>query len=127
MKNAHEESFDLIEVLDKTVLFTNLRIDRNTVPDGLYCYDLRHGDSDDSEPCSIEKNVLVNHMGTIISKEPFEFGDKDYVSLEDGINFLPAPTLTLHNFITIPSDELDVYRTNMSDEQSEEDENDYEI
>ena len=33
--------------------FTNIRIDRNTIPEGMYAYDLREGDN--GEFCTIEK------------------------------------------------------------------------
>lgn len=42
MKNdAEKEVFEHIELFGKPALFTNDRIDRDTVPDGLFCYDLR--------------------------------------------------------------------------------------
>ena len=47
-------------------LFTNLRIDRKTLPEGMYAYDIR--DCDSNGRCeSIAKHVLVNHWGTIIT------------------------------------------------------------
>ncbi len=42
--NAAEESFELMELFGKTVLFTNMRVDRSTVPDGLYVYEVRDED-----------------------------------------------------------------------------------
>lgn len=38
----------------------------------LHYYDLRHGDEDWSEPCTIEPSVFVNHWGTIAFKTPIE-------------------------------------------------------
>lgn len=37
--NAMEESFEEITVLDKPALFTDIRIERDTVPKGLYLYE----------------------------------------------------------------------------------------
>ena len=42
--NAQEESFKLMELFGKTVLFTNMRVDRSTVPEDLYVYELRDED-----------------------------------------------------------------------------------
>lgn len=42
---------------------------------GLYCYDLRHSD-DGAEIATIEKNVLVNRIGSIITDQEILFGDK---------------------------------------------------
>jgi len=49
MVNSKDEHYEVIELFGQQALFTNLRIDRATVPDGTYCYDIRHGD-DDSVP-----------------------------------------------------------------------------
>ena len=40
---------------------------------GLFCYDLRHGD--DGEICTIERGVLVNRAGSIITNEELSFGN----------------------------------------------------
>lgn len=61
--------------------FTNARISRETIPNGLYAYDLREGDT--GEFCSIEEYVAVNHGGTIILNEPLDFAEKDHIILND--------------------------------------------
>ena len=35
--DARRERFEQVEVLGKNVLFTELRVDRDTVPEGLRC------------------------------------------------------------------------------------------
>ena len=52
-------------------LFTNLRIDREGIPENLFCYDVRDSDCLDGSFAQIKEYVLVNHWGTIITKEPF--------------------------------------------------------
>lgn len=44
------------------------RVDKNTVPDGWYAYDIRHGDEGDF--CTLEKRVFVNHAGTFLCQQP---------------------------------------------------------
>ena len=73
--NAAEESFELMEMFGQTVLFTNMRVDRSTVPEGLHVYDVRHDDDCTGEMCEIKPFVMVNHWGTIICKEPFEMDE----------------------------------------------------
>ena len=41
LMDARKETFDHIELFDAPAMFTNLRIDRSTVPEGLFCYDVR--------------------------------------------------------------------------------------
>ena len=45
IKNAMTEKFELVELLGKPVLYSNYRIDWETIPDGYYVYDVRHDDN----------------------------------------------------------------------------------
>lgn len=67
-----------VEVKGRMALFTEVRVDKDTISDGMYCYDLRHGD-DNGMPCTIEQNVTVNYFGAVIVSVPFDFGNEDYV------------------------------------------------
>jgi len=70
--DAMKETFEEVTVLGKPMLFTCLRIDRNTVPKGLYLYEVRHDDDQRGDPVQIGKWILVNHWGTLISNEPIK-------------------------------------------------------
>lgn len=70
--DAKSERFEEMELYDKRVLFSPLRIDRSTVPEGLHLYELRHGDDDWGDPVQVGKSVFVNHYGTILSPEPIK-------------------------------------------------------
>lgn len=52
---------------------------------GLYCYDLRSSD-DGGEIANIEKRVIVNNVGSIITNKKINFSDKDYVDFEKFIS-----------------------------------------
>jgi hypothetical protein len=86
--SIYDENFELVELFDKSALFTNVRIDRDTVPEGVYVYDLRHGDS--GNPMTVEPIVRVNHAGTVIMTEPLDFKVRkdEYLHINDGLNFL---------------------------------------
>jgi len=68
--NAMAESFEEVTVLGRPMLFSDFRIDRGTVPKGLYMYEVRHDDSGRGDPCEISKCVAVNFFGTLISSRP---------------------------------------------------------
>ncbi|MCD7954277.1 MAG: hypothetical protein LUG93_00660 [Lachnospiraceae bacterium] len=68
--NAKEIDYEEVTVLDKPMLFTCLRVDRATVPKGMYCYEVRHDDEGRGDPCEIANWVMVNHWGTLISNQP---------------------------------------------------------
>lgn len=76
--DVREKKMAEVEVKGRMALFTELRVDKDTIPDGMYCYALRHGD-DEGMPCTIEQNVAVNYFGAVIVTVPFDFGNEDYV------------------------------------------------
>ncbi len=59
--------------------FTNFRVERNTLPQGWFAYDLREGDS--GKFCTLEPHVLVNHGGTFLTQTEIDFGESDYINL----------------------------------------------
>lgn len=61
MENAGKENFELAMLDDYVVLYTGSRIDRNTVPEKLFCYDVRHDDDCQGIACEVKPYVLVNH------------------------------------------------------------------
>lgn len=82
-----EQSFEIVTLFDKQVLFTNERINRSHVPDGMYCYDIRHDDDCQGDMAELKDHVMVNHWGTVLCKEPFqdrEFNGRFY-STQEGI------------------------------------------
>ena len=75
------ESYDVIEIFGRESLFSNGRIDRNTLPDGVYCYDIR--DDGNGNAGSLEAVVRANHYATIISMTDFGLNEKDsYIPLD---------------------------------------------
>jgi hypothetical protein len=54
--------------------FSQFRINKESIPENMHVYELRHGD-DDSIPCSIENSVVVNLYGTFISTTPIQIND----------------------------------------------------
>jgi len=80
--NAMEEDFEEIEVLGKPALFTDIRIDRNTVPKGLHLYEVRHDDDGYGDPVQIAKGIMVNHWGTILTRDPIKLSSDGYLDID---------------------------------------------
>lgn len=80
--NVENEEYQQIELLGKPALFTNARLTDADIPQGLYCYHLRHSD-DGGRFCSVEPKVGVNHGGSVITKEPLDFGKEGYLSFTE--------------------------------------------
>lgn len=76
------EKYELIELFGKPALFSNDRITPKDIPQGLYCYDLRHSDNGDRF-AAVEPKVTVNHGGSVITNEPLDFGENGYISFNE--------------------------------------------
>lgn len=73
--DVQKEVLEEVELLGRTGYFTELRVDKETVPEGMHCYELRHGD-DDGFPVSVEENVRVNYFGAVLLAEALELGEE---------------------------------------------------
>ena len=80
--NAMEEHYEEITVLDKPALFTSIRLDRSTVPRGLYQYEVRSDDDGLGDPVQIAKGIMVNHWGTILTREPIKLPPDGYLDID---------------------------------------------
>lgn len=78
------DEFESFDILGHPALFTSERVDRSSVPDGYYAYDIRGTDDDGGgTPATIESRVMVNFHGTVITRQPLEIPAEGYISLAD--------------------------------------------
>lgn len=92
-----KEQYQEIELFDQPALFSNGRVDRSKLPEGLFAYDLRGSDNDPGAPVTVEPRVVVNHAGSVILAEPLDLGEDNYLVLGEEMNFVGGDT-TLKNF-----------------------------
>lgn len=83
--DARKETFEEIEIFDTLALFSSGRIQRESVPEGFYCYEVRHDDECMGSPCELSSHVLVNFWGTVISKVSLinKGEERRYIGTED--------------------------------------------
>ena len=96
----NDEQYQEVELFEKPALFSNGRISRDNLPEGVYCYDLRGSDDDPGSPICVEERVVVNHAGSVILTAPLEFSEEGrlYFTDETGLNF-NGGMLTLSQFL----------------------------
>lgn len=100
LSNAMNEYYEENTVLGQQALFTSVRLDRKTVPEGLFVYDVRHDDECQGIPCEIANKVLVNHWGTIVTAKPIDFHGNNYIFLKEGdFNYVTGECNTIEKFI----------------------------
>lgn len=99
------EKYELIEIIGKPSLFSDARIPDSAVPEGLYRYDLRCGDNDYIDG-TIEPNVYVDHGGSVLMREPIDFGESGYIQLdEDSSPNFTGEEMTAEKFAAADFDE----------------------
>jgi len=69
------------------VLFIDERLPKKEIPQGMYSYDLRGSDYDFRRPVTLEKQVYVNHAGTILTAQPIAIPEGGKVDVKDKIVF----------------------------------------
>ena len=94
------EKYDLIELFGKPALFTNERLTEADIPLDLYLCHVRGDDETAGGFAELAPRVLVNHFGSIITKEPIDFGKEGYISFtEDTEPNFTGRSITLRGFI----------------------------
>ncbi len=99
--NVMEGPFDHVEIDEHPFLYTDDRIWREALPIGWYCYELRGADSDPGIPATLEKNVRINHVGSLLT--PIEViipTGGDHINIEEKLHFL-GEELTLPEFCAV--------------------------
>lgn len=70
--NIWTDSMQHAELLGKPVLFTNWLIQRDIIPDGWYCYDLRGTHKSPSTQTTLVDHAADYHAGTVLSPIPLK-------------------------------------------------------
>lgn len=98
--HAASEQYELGELDGRLVAFTNMRLDRESIPDSLHCYDIRDSDNLDGSCAEVKNYVMVNHWGTILSKAPFPLDDHGSYYPEEDMNYLGV-TVSLQEWLDL--------------------------
>ena len=99
--DAGRELFSEIRVLGKPALFHDMRIDRSSVPKGLYLYEVRHDDDSFGDPVQIAKGILVNHFGSILTQSPIKLPPDGCLDIEPekDWDYREGNSLTIKEFL----------------------------
>lgn len=82
--DARTERFEAVEIVGIPGLFTTQRVDRSTVPKGMYAYDMQTSEEDWSQPCVLARHITVEHFGTVLTASPIPLPPNGYLNLSAG-------------------------------------------
>ncbi len=110
------DTLDVVELFGKEALFTNGRVTKNALPEGLYTYDLRGSDDDPGQPVTLEPMVLVNHAASVIVSDKIPIPENGVVPLGEDMSFT-GDSITMEQFYdnVTPGKGAMVYHKDASD------------
>lgn len=75
------EEFRNAQINGISALFTDDRVDRASIPDGLFAYDMR-SDNENGNPFStVEPRVIADFSGTVITKQEMPMNNEGYTNI----------------------------------------------
>ena len=72
-----------VEVKGISCEFYDMRVKRETIPEGKYLYEVADGDSD-GVPARVKPGIMVNFYGTLICDQELPLGEHGVLWLEEG-------------------------------------------
>lgn len=76
--------FQEVNVCGIECQFNDMRIERSSVPLGMYHYEVAGDDDSGGDPVRVAKGILVNFFGTLISRTPLPLDETGKLWLEEG-------------------------------------------
>lgn len=83
-KDYKKETFTKVRVCGIECDFSDMRIDRSTVPEGCYHYEVADDDESQGNPVIVKRGIMVNFFRSLVSNVPLPFGSDGVLWLEDG-------------------------------------------
>lgn len=70
--NIYRDALQRGELFGKSVLYTGLLIERESIPENWYCYDLTGSDRNPTKPVTLEDRAVWNRVGSVLSPVPLK-------------------------------------------------------
>ncbi len=78
------EKFQKVRVCGIPCDFSDMRIDRSTVPEGRFLYEVAYDDEGQGDPVRVGYGIMVNFFRTLVSDVPLPLVDDKVLWLQDG-------------------------------------------
>ncbi len=79
----NRETFTRVQVCGIECDFSDMRIDRSTVPKTRYQYEVADDDESQGDPARVRRSIMVNFFGTLISDVSLPFTNDDVLWLQE--------------------------------------------
>ena len=98
MKFRMDTKMGVVNVDGKPFLFSDIRIDRSTIPPDMVAYDVRDAD-EDGEFHQVLSSVVVDYWGTIIGPERIEDAENDGYACRENDGVFIEDSVTAEEFL----------------------------
>lgn len=112
--NANELSYETMEMLGQTVLFTDMRVDRTTIPEGLHAYSLRHDDECQGDICEIAPSIMVNFWGTILCRDEIPLTDNGRRYVDEYDYTYTGDSMSIEEYMELDSGQGEEMEVNLT-------------
>lgn len=82
--DANTAQFEAVEILGIPGLFTTERVNRATVPKGMYLYEMQTSEDDWGQPCLLGRHITVEHFGSVLTASPIDLNERGYRDMAPG-------------------------------------------
>ena len=79
-----QEKFTKVRICGIECEFSDMRIDRSSVPKGKYRYEVADDDESQGDPARIRHSIMVNFFGTLVSDVPLPLVNDNVLWLQEG-------------------------------------------
>ncbi|MEF9962150.1 MAG: LPD28 domain-containing protein [Anaerorhabdus sp.] len=97
--NAFDETYEEILLFGQPVLFNPMRIAYDTLPKGMYRYEIR--DDGAGNMYQLGPRILVNHWGTILSNKPIKLDRDFFRDIDENVDVdrLDGNSITIQEYL----------------------------
>lgn len=99
--NAQEIAMGEVRFAGIPALFSELRLDRSTIPKSLHVYEMRRAANDPFRPVQIAQSVDTYFYGTLITVRPLRIPTEGIFLKEHPFNFSKANVMDLNYFMQL--------------------------
>lgn len=103
--DAKMEGYDLVEVDGRICLFSYMRLDPDSVPEGIFCYEVEDSEREDCTFGKIKERVGHRRMGSILCREKLPIGANGEYRPKNPVK-MAGEYISLGEFMEIPGEEL---------------------
>lgn len=88
--DVKELQYEIVKVAETSALFTSNRVSRESLPEGVFLYEVRHDDECMGEPSEIAKGIMVNFWGSLLTVQQLKEVEENGYMIIGSVDWIPV-------------------------------------